>query len=385
MNKDNNISKRKLRAGMIGGGKDAFIGAVHRMAMRLDDQVDLVAGALSKDPEIAIDSAKELGIDEDRTHIDWKKFLDDEIKRKPEEKIDFVSIVTPNFLHAPIAKEFIKAGINVVCDKPLCLTEQEASDLINAKNKTKVIFGVTYNYSGYPMVREAKELIQKNKIGKIRRIFCEYLQGWLATKIEDSGQPQAAWRTDPSQAGIGGSIADIGSHAENLISFVTGLKTKSLQAECHSFLGRAVDDDSQVMMEMENGARATLTASQICAGELNNLKIRIYGEKGGIIWEQENPNHLVLKTIGEPDQIFHRGTDYLSGSQQNISRIPAGHPEAFIEAFANIYKGVFEAIRNGEDNPIKFNYPGIEDGASSVKFIHKAINSSKNNGRKELF
>ena len=230
------------------------------------------------------------------------------------------------------------------------------------------------------MIREAKELIKANRIGKIRRIFAEYLQGWLATRIEDDGQPQASWRTDPSQAGIGGSIADIGSHAENLISYVTGLEIDTIQADCHSFLERSVDDDSQVMMQMKGGARATLNASQICAGELNNLRLRVYGETGGLLWEQENPNHLTLKKLGEPDQILHRGTEYLSPSLTQVTRIPAGHPEAFIEAFANIYKGIFKAIRLNHDDPEKFGYPGINAGANSVRFIHKAIESSKNNG-----
>lgn len=377
-------SGRRLRAAMVGGGQGAFIGAVHRLAQRLDGDIDLVAGAMHADPEIAVASALELGIAEDRAHRTWMDLLEDEKKRPEDERIDFVTIVTPNFLHAPIALAFVQAGINVVCDKPLCLTEEEAAELVAAREASGVVFAVTYNYTGYPMVREARARIANGEIGQVRRVFVEYHQGWLATRLEDSGQQQASWRTDPSKAGVGGAVGDIGSHAENLVSFVTGLEIESVVAECHSFLGRPIDDDTQVMFRMTGDVRGTLTASQICIGDLNGLSLRVHGDRGSLYWGQENPNHLTLKSLDGPDQVLHRGADYLSPAAADVTRIPAGHPEAFIEAFANVYRGVVQAVRAGEHNPEKFAYPGVEAGAAGVKFIHRVVQSSAEGCRKSI-
>ena len=377
-------SGRRLRAAMVGGGQGAFIGAVHRLAQRLDGDIDLVAGAMHADPEIAVASALELGIAEDRAHRTWMDLLEDEKKRPEDERIDFVTIVTPNFLHAPIALAFVQAGINVVCDKPLCLTEEEAAELVAAREESGVVFAVTYNYTGYPMVREARARIANGEIGQVRRVFVEYHQGWLATRLEDSGQQQASWRTDPSKAGVGGAVGDIGSHAENLVSFVTGLEIESVVAECHSFLGRPIDDDTQVMFRMTGDVRGTLTASQICIGDLNGLALRVHGDRGSLYWGQENPNHLTLKSLDGPDQVLHRGADYLSPAAADVTRIPAGHPEAFIEAFANVYRGVVQAVRAGEHNPDKYAYPGVEAGAAGVKFIHRVVQSSAEGCRKSI-
>ncbi len=377
-------SGRRLRAAMVGGGQGAFIGAVHRLAQRLDGDVDLVAGAMHADPDIAVASALELGIAEDRAHRTWMDLLEDEKNRPENERIDFVTIVTPNFLHAPIALAFVQAGINVVCDKPLCLTEAEARELVSAREASGVVFAVTYNYTGYPMVREARFRIANGEIGQVRRVFVEYHQGWLATRLEDSGQQQASWRTDPTKAGVGGAVGDIGSHAENLVSFVTGLEIESVVAECHSFLGRSIDDDTQVMFRMTGDVRGTLTASQVCIGDLNGLALRVHGDQGSLYWRQEDPNHLTLKMLDGPDQVLHRGADYLSPAAADVTRIPAGHPEAFIEAFANVYRGVVQAIRAGEHNPVKYAYPGVEAGEAGVKFIHRVVQSSNEGCRKKI-
>ena len=376
--------KRKLRMGMVGGGRGAFIGGVHRRAANLDGNIELVAGAFSSDPKKSKLSGKDFHLDPARVYGSYQEMAEKEKALPLGERIDFVTIVVQNHLHFDVAKTFLQAGINVICDKPVTYDLAQARELRKIINKTKKVFALTHNYTGYPMVREARARIANGEIGQVRRVFVEYHQGWLATRLEDSGQQQASWRTDPSKAGVGGAVGDIGSHAENLVSFVTGLEIESVVAECHSFLGRPIDDDTQVMFRMTGDVRGTLTASQICIGDLNGLALRVHGDRGSLYWGQENPNHLTLKSLDGPDQVLHRGADYLSPAAADVTRIPAGHPEAFIEAFANVYRGVVQAVRAGEHNPEKFAYPGVEAGAAGVKFIHRVVQSSAEGCRKTI-
>lgn len=371
----------RLRMGMVGGGRDAFIGAVHRKACALDGQIDFVAGALSSNPEKALASGRDLGLSPDRTYPSWGAMLDAELKRPvngPDARIDFVSIVTPNDTHFSIAKEFAAAGIHVVCDKPLVHSSAQARELIDAVKKSGVVFAVTYNYSGYPMVKQARHMVREGQLGEIRKVIVEYNQGWLASALEKTGQKQAGWRTDPSRSGVGGAIGDIGSHAEQLVSYVTGLELDAICADLTSFVpGRRLDDDANLLLRFTNGARGILTASQVEIGHENDLRIRIWGDRAGLEWHQESPNDLWYKPDGQPVQLLRRGNGYLCDAAKKNSRLPAGHPEAFLEAFANVYLGAVKAIRasggvSGED----FDFPTVYDGARGVHFIEKTVESS---------
>lgn len=377
-----------LRMGMVGGGRDAFIGAVHRLAACMDGHVAVVAGALASTPEKSLASGRDLGLDPSRVYPDWQSMLAAETKLPRERRIDFVSIVTPNFMHHPIAKAFAEAGIHVVCDKPMVLTSAQARELCEITAARRVVFGVTYNYSGYPMVKQARDLVRNGELGDIRRVVVEYHQGWLATPLETSGQKQAGWRTDPARSGAG-AIGDIGSHAEQLASYITGLELDSICADLSTFLpGRRVDDDAAVMMRFapRNGvaARGMLIASQIQAGCENDLTIRIGGSKGTLTWSQEDPNFLVLRSDGQPERIFRRGNPYLGNLAKAGARVPSGHPEGFIEAFANVYNSVAAAIRAGAGGPqaaTEFDFPGVMDGARGVHFIERAIESSQSQAK----
>ena len=365
---------RALRYAMVGGGRDAFIGAVHRRALALDGQALLVAGALSSDPDKARASGDDLGLVDSRNHGRWQDLLEDELKRPSEERIDFVSIVTPNHVHHPVAKAFAEAGIHVVCDKPLTHNSEHAEELVRAAEKSGIVFGVTYNYTGYPMVRQAREMARSGVLGEVRKVIVEYNQGWLATQLEASGNKQAAWRTDPARSGPAGAIGDIGSHAENLAAAVTGLEIEALCADLTSFVpGRRLDDDGNLLLRYTNGARGVLIASQIETGVENDLRLRVFGTLGSIEWRQENPNELAHLPIDGPKRILTRGSPWLCEAAKKATRLPPGHPEAFFEAFANVYLGVIEAIRQ----PGAGDYPTVHDGARGVRFIEKAVESAR--------
>ncbi|MFT6295403.1 MAG: putative dehydrogenase [Glaciecola sp.] len=365
---------QKIRLGMVGGGQGAFIGDVHRIASRIDNRFDLVAGALSSDPTRAAESAAEIGISTDRSYASFADMALAESTR--EDGIQAVSIVTPNHLHFPVAKAFLEAGIHVICDKPLTSTLEQAKALVEIAQNSEAMLAVTYNYSGYPMIRQAKEMVSNGLLGKIRLIQVEYAQDWLATSLETSGQKQAAWRTDPAQAGAGGSIGDIGTHAFHLAEFVSGLEAQSLLADLDSFVsGRSLDDNAHILLRYSGGAKGMLWASQIAIGKENGLYLRLYGEKAGIEWKQENPNYLIFTPFNEPSQTLSRGG---AGSSDSIGgiRIPAGHPEGFLEGFANLYQDIADLIQakgNLKDSLV----PTAQDGLRGLQFVDAAVKSNK--------
>ncbi len=369
----------KLTYGMVGGGRDAFIGAVHRKAAALDGEIDFVAGALSSNPDKAKASGRDLGLADDRNYGTWEEMLDGELARPENERIDFVSIVTPNHVHYPVAKAFAGAGFNVVCDKPLVHTSEQANDLVKTVEDTGVVFAVTYNYTGYPMIRQARCMVQNGELGELRKVIVEYNQGWLATRLEATGAKQADWRTDPARSGAAGAIGDIGSHAENLVATVTGLELSHICADLTTFVdGRQLDDDGNLLLRFEGGAKGVLIASQIEVGMENDLRLRVFGEKGSLSWYQENPNYLVYDQLDKPRQVLTRGSDYLCEAAQKASRLPTGHPEAFIEAFANVYLGAAEAMRaKKEGREPAGDFPTVYDGARGVFFIEKTVQSAQ--------
>lgn len=375
--------ERKLRYAMVGGGNGAFIGAVHRKAMALDGQFELVAGALSSSPERARASGAALGLADDRNHGSWQDLLADELRRPLGERIDLVSIVTPNHVHHPVALAFVQAGFHVVCDKPLVHTSAQADELMAAVRQAGTVFGVTYNYTGYPMVREARHLVQSGALGTLRKVTVEYNQGWLATAVEEGGgNKQADWRLDPARSGAAGTLGDIGSHAENLAATVTGMEPEWLCADLTAFgAGRRLDDDTQMLLRYASGARGVIVASQVAAGLENDLRLQVSGTLGTLTWRQEDPNHLVHSPVDGPRRILTRGSPWLSPSALQAGRIPSGHPEAFIEAFANVYLGVAADIRahaSGQPaDPLAADYPRVEDGARGVRFIERVLESAR--------
>jgi predicted dehydrogenase len=378
--KDAAGTRRKLRLGMVGGGSGAFIGGVHRIAARLDDRYELVAGALSSDPVRARDSASELGIAPERSYDGFAEMAKAEAAR--EDGIDVVAIVTPNHVHYPAARAFLEAGIHVICDKPLTSKLKDAVELVAAVERSGVLFALTHNYTGYPLVRQARALVQAGELGKIRVIQVEYPQDWLTTRLEASGQKQAEWRTDPQRSGAGGCVGDIGTHAEQLASFITGLELEAVCAQLSTFVdGRALDDDCQMLLRFSGGARGMLWASQVAPGNENNLKIRVFGEKGGLTWEQENPNHLWFAPHGQPPRLITRGGPGAGPSAAHGTRIPPGHPEGYLEGFANIYSDMAELItarlEGREPNPEALLVPTALDGLRGMKFIEAAVESSR--------
>ncbi len=373
---------RRLRLGMVGGGPGGFIGAVHRIAARLDDRYELVAAALSSDPERSRKAAVDLHIAPDRAYASFAEMAAAEAKRP--DRIDAVSIVTPNHLHFAPAKTFLEAGIHVICDKPLTTTVEDAVALSQLVKKTGLVFGVTHNYTGYPTVRQAREMIAAGELGKLRIVQVEYAQDWLTTAVEATGQKQAAWRTDPKQSGPAGSLGDIGTHAYNLACFVSGLKAAEVAAEASIFVpGRRLDDNVQMMLRYEGGARGMLWASQVAVGNENNLRLRIYGEKAGLEWRQEEPNALRFGTYGKPPQLVTRGGPAATESAKHASRIPSGHPEGYLEAFAQIYTDIAEQIaaREAKRAPSKQSLlvPTVDDGVAGVQFIAAVLESSQKN------
>ena len=371
------MSSAKIRLGMVGGGQGAFIGEVHRIAARLDNRFELVAGALSSDPQRATDSAAELGIDPKRSYASFEEMASREGKLKS--GIEAVAIVTPNHLHCAAAKAFLKAGIHVICDKPLTANLDDAEALATLATESGLVFTVTYNYSGYPMVRQARQMVAAGKLGNIRIIQIEYAQDWLATNIEASGQKQAAWRTDPDQAGAGGSIGDIGTHAFHLAEFVSGLKAKSLLADLDAFVvGRSLDDNANILLHYSNGAKGMLWCSQVASGKENGLQLRLYGSRGGLQWSQEDPNYLQYTPLGEARQTLTRGGSSVGESAAAATRIPAGHPEGFLEGFANLYRetaDLIEAHRQGDST--ESLVPTVSDGLRGMRFIEKAVASNQ--------
>lgn len=371
----------RLRYAMIGGGRDAFIGAVHRHAIALDGQAELAAGALSSTPERSRVSGRALGLADAHNHASWQALLKAELARPKAERVDLVVIVTPTDTHFQIAQAFAEAGFHVVCDKPLTHTGAQATTLVETVARQGTIFGVTYNYTGYPMVRQAREMVRSGTLGRIRKVVVEYNQGWLATALEATGNKQASWRTDPARSGIAGALGDIGSHAENLVSTVTGLQIEELVADLGALVpGRALDDDASMLLRFKGGARGVLVASQINAGLENDLRLRVSGENGTLEWRQEEPNRLVHHRREGPTEIFTRASPWLCESARRAGRIPAGHPEGFIEAFANIYRGIFADIRARKAgttaDPLDSDYPTVKDGARGVRFIECAVASS---------
>ncbi|HAG72947.1 MAG TPA: oxidoreductase [Gammaproteobacteria bacterium] len=366
---------QKIRLGMVGGGQGAFIGEVHRIASRIDNRFDLVAGALSSDPTRAAESAVELGISTDRSYANFADMAIAESAR--EDGIQAVSIVTPNHLHFPVAKVFLEAGIHVICDKPLTSTLEEAVQLTQLSKRKNVHFAVTYNYSAYPMVRQAREMIAAGRLGSIRVIQIEYAQDWLATDLEANGQKQAAWRTDPAKAGAGGSIGDIGTHAFHLSEFISGLRCDSLLADLESFVGkRRLDDNAHILIRYDTGAKGMLWASQVATGKENGLKISIYGAKAGLSWTQENPNYLSFTAISQATQILSRGGPNIGGMASAASRIPAGHPEGFLEGFATLYSDIADLIL-GKVSIENSLVPTVEDGLRGMQFVDAAVKSNK--------
>lgn len=373
--------KRKLRMGMIGGGKDAFIGAIHRIAANIDGMIELSCGALSIHPSIAIESGKMLFLPEERTYTSYEEMIEKESNMPAEKRIDFITIVTPNFAHFEPAMMALEHGFHIIIEKPITLSLEQAKKLKAKVDETGLLLCLTHTYSGYPMVKQARFMIQQGMLGKIRKIWVEYPQGWLTTLTEKEGNAQAAWRTDPSKSGKSGSMGDIGTHAAHLAEYVSGLKITHLCADLNTMVpGRILDDDGNILLRFEQGATGVLMASQVAAGEENALKIRVYGEKGGIEWFQHEPNTLLVKWHEQPAQIYRAGSSYLSPLPKFNCRTPAGHPEGFLEAFANIYRNfalTLSAKIEGETPPPEaLDFPGIEDGLRGMAFIENAVASS---------
>lgn len=374
------ILPRKLRMGMVGGGINAFIGGVHRAAARLDGHIDLVAGAFSSDPDNARRSAAELHVAPERAYADHQQMAEAEAALPPSRRIDFVSIVTPNHLHFPVASTFLRAGIPVVCDKPMTISLDEALQLRDLVRQSGLLFALTHNYSGYPMVKQARQMVRDGELGRILKVTTEYPQGWLLNPIDADGQKQAAWRTNPAMAGASGCVGDIGTHAEHLARYITGLAIDSLCADFQTHVpGRRLEDDASMLLRYKGGARGVLHASQVSAGEENGLNIRVHGEKSSLEWQQEHPNELIQKFPDQPQRILRRGNDYLGDEAKRFTRLPFGHPEAFIEAFANIYLEVARALGDQIAGvpPTPYDLPTVDDGVTGLAFIETAVASAR--------
>jgi predicted dehydrogenase len=384
---------RKLNMGMVGGGPGAFIGDVHRKAARMDGQIQLTAGAFDINPGKSKQQGRELMLPSKRVYRNYKEMIEKELKLPDGERIDFVTIATPNNWHFPIAKDFLEAGFNVMCEKPMTFNVAEAKQLKKLVQKSRKVFGLMHNYTGYPMVKLAKDLVRNGELGKIRKIVVQYPQGWLATAIEKTGQQQASWRTDPKQSGGAGCMGDIGTHAENLSEYITGLKIKEICADLSIFVkGRRLDDDGNCLLRFDNGARGILHASQISIGEENNLAIWIYGEEKGLEWHQEHPNYLYVKVPDGPVQVWRRGNNYVGAASPaagRATRLPFGHPEAFFEAFANNYVNFADTIRakmtRTKPDPLALDFPNVNDGLRGMLFIETVLASTKSNKKWTAF
>ena len=375
--------KRKLRMGMVGGGQGAFIGGVHRMVAALDMQIELVAGCFSQDPENTRITGEQLYLDSSRCYATYADMAAAEAKLPEGERIDFATIVTPNVSHFAIAKTFLEAGFHVVCDKPMTYTLVEAEELATLVENTGLVFGLTHNYTGHPLIRHARHLFQSGQMGVVRKVIVEYLQDFLMVPHEKLGMKQATWRVDPAQSGIGGTMGDVGTHCVNLLEYVTGDPITALCADKSTFLpDRQLDEDVNALLRFKGGGKGVLSISQVATGEENGLILRIYASEGAIKWSQENPNYLEFNRYGEPRQVLTRGQGYLSDAAAGATRIPTGHPEGYLEAFASIYDGVVEAVRHYIDgSPLKnedYNFPTVYDGVRGMQFIYKTVESCDN-------
>lgn len=381
----------RLRMGMIGGGTGSLIGPVHRMAARLDGLSELVCGAFSSDPEVSAATGVREGLDSSRVYETWQEMVRKESSLPEDIRPHFISVVTPNHLHYGPAKMALEAGFHVVCDKPLCMSVAEAIDLHETVERTGRLFCLTHNYTGYPMVKRAREMVLGGEIGTVRKVAVEYFQGWLSSPVEKTGNRQATWRSDPARAGIAGAMADIGTHAFNLAEYVSGLEVKALSADLHSVVpGRVLDDDGNVILHFNSGVCGTLLASQIATGEENNLSVRIYGDRESVSWRQMEPNTLMVMWPDKPAQMLRAGTSFTgSGVAAPMhTRIPAGHPEGFIEAFANLYRNFslhIIAVIEGRSHNIMADYPGIYEGVRGMKFLEAAVASGLNNSVRTSF
>lgn len=374
--------KRKLRMGMVGGGEGAFIGAVHRIAATLDGQAELVAGCFSRDSENTQRTGRALYLDPARCYPSYQVMAEQEQALPAERRIDFVSIVTPNHMHFPIARTFLEAGFHVVCDKPMTFDVNEAGELARIVERTGRVFGLTHNYTGHPLIRHARHLFRTGALGTVRKVIVEYLQDFLMVPHEKLGQKQAAWRTDPAQSGLGGTLGDVGSHCLNLLEYVTGDPVVELCADRSTFLpDRTLDEDVNMLLRFGGGGKGVLTISQVATGEENRLTLRVYGSEGAVLWAQENPNSLSLYRYGQPRQVLTRGQGYLSEPARNCTRVPTGHPEGYLEAFATIYSGIIQAIRKHIDGeplrPESYDFPTVHDGLRGMQFIQRAVESSQ--------
>lgn len=374
-----------MRYGMVGGGPGAFIGDVHRAAASLDGEFSLVAGAFASTPARSLEQGNALGLETSRVYGSWEDMAAAEARLGPEERIDVVSIVTPNHLHEPVARRFLESGIHVICDKPLATSAEEAKGLVRLVESTRLVFALTHNYTGYPMVKEARELVRTGRLGTIRKVVAEYPQGWLHEPIEASGQKQAEWRQDPKRAGPSSALADIGSHVDNLVRYVTGLQIESLCADLTSFVeGRVLEDDASLLVRFQGGARGVYATSQVSVGEENGLRVRVYGDKAGLDWAQESPNRLRIVSPDQPVELRTRGSPYLSEPSLRNTRLPPGHPEGFIEAFANVYRNAgrtIGAILAGQaPEPYDLDFPSVHEGLRGMRFIEAALRSSKEQG-----
>lgn len=375
--------RRRLRLGMVGGGAGAFIGAVHRMAARLDDRYELVAGALSSTAERSKASGAELGLAPERCYGDFVEMARREKRLK--DGIDVVAVVTPNHVHYEAAKTFLERGIHVICDKPMTTSFKDARKLADLVERSGCMFVLTHNYTGYPMIRQARQMVADGLLGQIRVVQAEYAQDWLTTRVEETGQKQASWRTDPARSGPAGCTGDIATHAVNLACYVTGLELDSLAADLSTFIpGRALDDNAHVMLRFANGAKGMLWASQVAPGNENNLRLRVYGEMGGLEWAQEDPNYLHYAPYGQPPELIRRGGAGAMEAAARVTRIPSGHPEGYLEGFATIYRDAAELIwakiEGREPDPDIGPLPTVRDGVAGVKFIEAVVESSRKNG-----
>ncbi|MBP8305486.1 MAG: Gfo/Idh/MocA family oxidoreductase [Phycisphaerae bacterium] len=379
--------------GMVGGGPGAFIGEVHRKAARMDGQIEFVGGAFDINPSRSLRMGKELCLDRRRVYRDYQEMIERECRLPVGERFDFVAVCTPNNWHFPIARDLLKAGFHVMCEKPMTFNVQEARELRRWVKETRRVFGLMHNYTGYPMVKLARDMVRGGDLGRIRKIVVQYPQGWLATAVEKAGSMQASWRTDPKQSGASGCGGDIGTHAENLAEYITGLKMTALSADLTTFVkGRRLDDDCNCLVRFNNGARGILHASQVSVGEENNLAIRVYGETGGVQWHQEHPNHLYVKRLNGPVEVWRRGNPYVaqkSPAAARATRLPSGHPEAFFEAMANIYHNFADTVRaaiaHRRPDPLAKDFPSVDDGLRGMLFLETLVSSAKNSRKWTAF
>ena len=372
--------KRKLRMGMVGGGLTSFIGPIHRKAAGIDGEIELVAGAFSIIPQESVETGEALYLNPSRVYNTYPEMFEKEKNLPADQRLDFVSVVTPNHVHFGPSKMALESGFHVLVEKPIAFSVEEAKTLKGVVEKTGLILGLTHTYTGYPLVKHARQMVATGQLGAIRKVYVEYPQGWLSTMLEGTGNMQAAWRTDPKQSGLGGAIGDIGTHAANLAEYITGSKITEICAMLNAVVkGRPIDDDCSMLIKFDNGASGVLFATQVAAGEENNLNIRIYGEKGGLEWKQQEPNSMIVKWLDKPMEVLRTGQKYLSDEAKAFTRTPAGHPEGYLEAFANLYRAFSQAVRDYKPgkkiDPAKYDFPDVEDGVRGMNFVKTAVES----------